>query len=41
MRLAEINVAHLRYPLDDPRVAEFVDNLEGVNALAEASTGFV
>ena len=41
MQLAEINIAHLRFPLDDARVAEFVDNLAGVNALAEASPGFV
>ncbi len=41
MHLAEINVARLRHPVDDPRVAEFVDNLERVNALAEASEGFV
>ena len=41
MQLAEINVARLRYPLDDPRVAEFVANLDRVNALAEASPGFV
>jgi Domain of unknown function (DUF3291) len=41
MQLAEINVARLRYPLDDPRVAEFVANLDRVNALAEGSPGFV
>ncbi len=41
MHLAEINVAKLRHPIDDPRVAEFVDNLDSVNALAEASEGFV
>jgi Domain of unknown function (DUF3291) len=41
MQLAEINVARLRYPLEDPRVADFVDNLDRVNALAEASEGFV
>ena len=41
MQLAEINVARLRYPLDDPRVAEFVANLDRVNALAERSPGFV
>src|ERR1700692_5035852 len=40
MQLAEINVARLRYPLDDPRVAEFVANLDRVNALAEGSRGF-
>jgi hypothetical protein len=41
MHLAEINVARLRYPLDDPRIADFVDNLERINALAEESPGFV
>jgi hypothetical protein len=41
MQLAEINVARLRFPLDDPRVADFVANLDRVNALAEASDGFV
>ena len=41
MHLAQINVGRLRYSLDDPRIAEFVDNLDGVNALAEASEGFV
>ena len=41
MQIAEINVARLRYPLDDPRVAEFVAALDRVNALAEASRGFV
>lgn len=41
MHLAEINVARLRYPLEDPRVVDFVDNLEAINALAERSEGFV
>lgn len=41
MHLAQLNVAHLRAPIDDPLVAEFVANLEPVNALAEASPGFV
>ena len=41
MHLAEVNVARLRYPLADPRAADFVDNLDRVNALAEASDGFV
>jgi hypothetical protein len=39
--LAELNVARLRAPLDDPRTAEFVDNLERINALGDASPGFV
>jgi hypothetical protein len=39
--LAELNVARLRAPLDDPAMAEFADNLDRINALAEASPGFV
>jgi hypothetical protein len=39
--LAQINVARLRAPLDSPRIREFVANLEPINALADASLGFV
>ncbi len=39
--LAEFNVARIRYPLDDPRMAEFADNVERVNKLAEKIDGFV
>ena len=39
--IAQMNVATARYPLDDPRIAEFVGLLDEVNALAEASPGFV
>lgn len=39
--LAQINVATALYPLEDPRMAEFVARLDEVNALAEASPGFV
>jgi hypothetical protein len=39
--LAQLNIARLRAPLDDPSIADFVDNLEAVNALAEQSRGFV
>jgi hypothetical protein len=41
MHLAEINIARLRYPFEDPRVAEFADNLDRVNGVAERSEGFV
>ena len=41
MHLAELNVGKLRYPTSDPRMAEFMDNLDRVNALAERSPGFV
>jgi hypothetical protein len=41
MHLAQLNIARLKYPLDDERVAGFVDNLDRVNAIAERSAGFV
>ncbi len=41
MHLAELNIARLRFNLDDPRVADFVDNLDRINAIAERSEGFV
>jgi hypothetical protein len=40
-QLAEINVARLRAPLDSPELADFVGNLDRINALAECSDGFV
>lgn len=39
--LAQINVARLLHPEGDSRVAEFFANLDRINALAEASDGFV
>lgn len=39
--LAQIDIARLRAPIDDPLVAEFVAGLEPVNRLADASPGFV
>ncbi|MFD8208683.1 DUF3291 domain-containing protein [Streptomyces sp. NPDC059695] len=39
--LAQLNVARLRFPLDDPRVAPFVALLDPVNAEADAAPGFV
>ena len=41
MNLAELNIAKFKYPLSDPRMADFVNNLDRVNALAERSAGFV
>ena len=41
MHLAELNIARLKYPFEDPRVAEFADNLDLVNGIAERSEGFV
>ena len=39
--LAQINIARLIAPVDDPRIADFVAQLDGINAIAEASPGFV
>jgi Domain of unknown function (DUF3291) len=39
--LAQINIGRLLYAQDDPRVAEFMDNLDRVNAAAERMPGFV
>jgi hypothetical protein len=39
--LAQLNVARLLHPLEHPALASFVDNLDAVNAVADASPGFV
>jgi hypothetical protein len=39
--LAQINIATLAAPLDSPQLADFVANLDRINALAEGSEGFV
>ena len=41
MHLAELNIARLKYPFEDPRVADFRNNLERVNGIAETMPGFV
>jgi hypothetical protein len=41
MHLAELNIGRFRYPTTDPRMAEFMNNLDRVNAIAERSDGFV
>jgi hypothetical protein len=38
--IAQLNVGTLRYPADDPRVAEFMNRLDEVNAIADTSPGF-
>jgi GNAT superfamily N-acetyltransferase len=40
-QLAQLNIARLLAPLDDPRLEGFVNNLDRVNALGDASPGFV
>ena len=39
--LAQLNIGRIRAPVDDPLVAEFMDALDPINALAERSPGFV
>jgi hypothetical protein len=39
--VALLNVARMRAPLDSPPLAEFVANLDPVNAVADGSPGFV
>jgi hypothetical protein len=41
MQLAQFNTARAIAPLDDPRLAGFVAQIAEINALAEASPGFV
>ncbi len=41
MQLAELNIALLRAPIEDPMIAEFANALDEINTLAEASPGFV
>ena len=36
-----MNLARLLHPADDPRVAEFVQGVDAVNAVAERSPGFI
>ena len=40
-QLAQLNIAKMKYPFDDPRMADFVARLEDVNALADNAPGFV
>jgi len=39
--LAQLNIGRFRFPTDDPRMTEFMDNLDRVNALADRSPGFI
>jgi hypothetical protein len=39
--LAQINIGKMLAPIDSPVMAEFVANLDRINALAENSEGFV
>ena len=39
--LAQVNIARMKAPLDDPLMAGFVARLDEINALADRSPGFV
>jgi hypothetical protein len=39
--LAQFNIARMKAPLDSPVMADFVANLDRINALADRSPGFV
>jgi heme-degrading monooxygenase HmoA len=39
--IAQVNIARMKAPLDDPIMAEFVAALDEINALADRSPGFV
>ena len=41
MHLAELNIARLIAPTDDPQVAEFMDNLDRINGMGKRMPGFV
>jgi len=41
MHLAQLNVGRLRAPLESPMIDDFRNNLGRINALAEASPGYV
>ncbi len=41
MQLAQLNVGRLLAPTDDPKVRDFMDNLDRVNGLGKRMPGFV
>src|SRR5438876_11271225 len=41
VHLAQLNIGRVRAPLEDPIMQGFVDRLADLNALADASPGFV
>ncbi|GAA3515866.1 DUF3291 domain-containing protein [Aquimarina addita] len=41
MQLAQINIAEMLAPIDDPIMKDFVNNLDRINQLAEESNGFM
>ena len=41
MPIAQLNIAQARYPMDDPRMGDFVKNITRMNAIADRSNGFI
>jgi hypothetical protein len=41
MHIAQMNIGRVLYPLDDPRLADFVGALAAINEMAERTPGFV
>ncbi len=41
MHVAQLNIGRSLYPLDDPRMAGFMNALAAINAIADRSPGFV
>jgi hypothetical protein len=41
MHLAQVNIGRIVAPMDSPAMAEFKANLDPINALADATPGFV
>jgi len=39
--LAQLNIAKMKAPLDSPLLADFVANLDRINAVADSAAGFV
>jgi hypothetical protein len=39
--LAQVNIARMRAPLDDPSMSDFVSRIDEINALADSDPGFV
>lgn len=39
--IAQLNIAKLKAPTDSPQLADFVANLDRINALADGAPGFV
>jgi len=40
-QIAQLNVARMKFEFDDPKMQEFIDRLEDINALADHAPGFV